>query len=126
MRLLLDTHIVLWWLADDRRLGPRHRELITDARNEVFVSAVSVAEIAIKLSLGKLTTPDDLLSRLDAGGFIELPFDGRQAEALRHLPWIHRDPFDRMLLAAAKVDGLTFLTADQHCLRYDVPTVPAA
>ncbi len=120
MRLLLDTHVVLWWLADDRRLGDDHRALIADASNIVLVSAMTVAEIAIKTSLGKLDAPDDLLPTLEAGGFDELTFKSRHAEVLRSLPWHHRDPFDRMLIAQAIAEQLTVLTADPHFAAYGV------
>ena len=120
MKLLLDTHILLWWLADDRRLSADHRALIADASNLVLISAVTVAEIAIKASLGKLDAPDDLLPTLEAGGFDELTFESRHAEVLRKLPWHHRDPFDRMLIAQAIVEQLTVVTADPHFAAYGV------
>jgi len=120
MKLLLDTHVLLWWLADDRRLGARHRALIADAANIVLVSSMTVAEIAIKTSLGKLEAPDDLLPTLEAGGFDELAFESRHAEVLRTLPWHHRDPFDRMLIAQAIAEQLTVLTADPHFAAYGV------
>ena len=120
MRLLLDTHVVLWWLADDRRLTAAHRVLIADASNLVLVSAMTIAEIAIKASLGKLEAPDDLLPTLETGGFDELPFESRHADLLRKLPWHHRDPFDRMLIAQAIAEQLTVLTADPHFAAYGV------
>ncbi|HVL62133.1 MAG TPA: type II toxin-antitoxin system VapC family toxin [Microbacterium sp.] len=120
MRLLLDTHILLWWLADDRRLSADHRALIADAHNLVLISAMTVAEIAIKSSLGKLDAPDDLLPTLEAGGFDELTFESRHAEVLRKLPWHHRDPFDRMLIAQAIAEQLTVVTADPHFAAYGV------
>ena len=120
MRLLLDTHILLWWLADDRRLSADHRALIADASNLVLISAVTVAEIAIKASLGKLDAPDDLLPTLEAGGLDELTFDSRHADVLRTLPWHHRDPFDRMLIAQAITERLTVLTADPHFAAYGI------
>ena len=120
MRLLLDTHVVLWWLADDRRLTAEHRVLIADASNVVLVSAMTIAEIAIKTSLGKLEAPDDLLPTLETGGFDELPFESRHADLLRKLPWHHRDPFDRMLIAQAIAEQLTVLTADPHFAAYGI------
>ncbi|MBT2517680.1 type II toxin-antitoxin system VapC family toxin [Streptomyces sp. ISL-90] len=120
MRLLLDTHVLLWWLTDDRRLTGDHRDLISDAANSALVSAMTVAEIAIKSSLGKLDAPDDLLPTLDAGGFEHLPFEASHADVLRTLPWHHRDPFDRMLIAQAIVEGLTIMTVDPHFAAYDV------
>lgn len=123
MRLLLDTHVLLWWLGDDRRLGAGHRELIADAGNTVLVSAMAVAEIAIKVSLGKLDAPDDLLPTLDEGGFEHLPFGASHADALRTLPWHHHDPFDRMLIAQAITEQLTVLTVDPHFAAYDVARI---
>ena len=125
MKLLLDTHVLLWWLADDRRMGAEHRALIADASNIVLISSMTVAEIAIKTSLGKLEAPDDLLPTLEAGGLDELPFESRHAEVLRTLPWHHRDPFDRMLIAQAQVEHLTLVTRDAHIQKYDVPVLPA-
>jgi len=121
MRLLLDTHVLLWWLADDHRLSAEHRVLIADASNVVLVSAMTIAEIAIKTSLGKLEAPDDLLPTLETGGFDELPFESRHADLLRKLPWHHRDPFDRMLIAQAIAEQLTVLTAaDPHFAAYGI------
>ena len=120
MRLLLDTHVLLWWLADDPRLDVDHRALITDASNSVFISAMTIAEIAIKTSLGKLDAPTDLLPTLETGGFDELPFESRHADLLRTLPWHHRDPFDRMLIVQAVVEQLTVLTSDPRFAAYGV------
>jgi PIN domain nuclease of toxin-antitoxin system len=120
MRALLDTHIVLWWLADDQRLSEAHRALITDARNQLYVSAVTVAEISIKASLGKLTAPPDVASTLGTEGFDPLPLTAVHAERLRELPWHHRDPFDRMLVAQASVEGLALVTADARLREYDI------
>ncbi|MCB1273446.1 MAG: type II toxin-antitoxin system VapC family toxin [Leucobacter sp.] len=120
MRLLLDTHVLLWWLADDERLSARHRELIARGDNRVVVSSVSIAEIAIKSSLGKLEAPDGIVDAVTLSGFELLAFDAPHAEALRHLPWHHRDPFDRMLVAQAKVEHLTLLTVDLRLREYSV------
>ncbi|WP_448006180.1 type II toxin-antitoxin system VapC family toxin [Agromyces bauzanensis] len=120
MKLLLDTHVLLWWLADDRRLPADHRALIADASNIVLVSAMTIAEIAIKTSLGRLDAPDDLLPTLEAGGLDELTFESRHAEVLRSLPWHYRDPFDRMLIAQAIAEQLTVLTADPRFAAYGV------
>ncbi|GAA1465183.1 type II toxin-antitoxin system VapC family toxin [Microbacterium thalassium] len=120
MRILLDTHLVLWWLADAPELSPRHRALIEDGSNEVLVSSVSVAEIAIKASLGKLDAPAGLVDALRTSGFGELDFIAAHAEVLRGLPWHHRDPFDRMLVAQALVEGLLLLTVDSRVRAYFV------
>jgi PIN domain nuclease of toxin-antitoxin system len=120
VRLLLDTHVLLWWLADDSKLGPGIRSLIADGANDVFVSAISIAEIALKQSLGKLDAPGNLAELLAEEGFTPLPFDAAHASALAHLPWHHRDPFDRMLVAQAISANLTFATSDSRVAEYDV------
>jgi len=107
VRLLLDTHVALWALVASPRLGETCTAAITSGDNDVYVSAVSVAEVAIKSALGKLRDADD---------FVEL---------VRTLPMIHRDPFDRMLLVQAQLEGLTFVTADAQCTDYDVRTMDA-
>ena len=121
MRLLLDTHILLWWLMDDPKLSGALRAAIADGGNEVFVSSVSVTEIAIKQSQGKLTAPRELLLLLlSEAGFAELPLTSAHGEVLRDLPEHHRDPFDRMLVAQAQVEGLEIATADAAIRNYDV------
>ena len=121
MRILLDTYVLLWWLGDDAQLGPEARLVIADGGNEVFVSAVSIAEIAIKRSQGKLTAPSELLTVLAEEGFQELPLLSTHAAELENLPWHHRDPFDRLLVAQARVEGLTLATHDRRLAQYDVP-----
>ena len=120
MRLLLDTHVVLWWLADDPALTSVHRATIRDARTTVFYSAVSVVEISIKASQDKLEAPTDLVEQLEAQRFEELPLTAAHAVRLRDLPWHHRDPFDRMLIAQAQEEELTFATVDRRCRDYEV------
>ena len=120
MRLLLDTHVVLWWLTDDRHLSATHRFLIADPRNTVLVSSVSSAEVAIKASQGRLDVPGPLSMMTDGQGFDELPFTSAHADELHTLPWHHPDPFDRMLICQARVEGAVFLTADAACRQYDV------
>ncbi|HEX5435894.1 MAG TPA: type II toxin-antitoxin system VapC family toxin [Gemmatimonadaceae bacterium] len=119
-RLLLDTHVWLWWQADDRRLSKTARAAIMGAA-EVYVSAASAWEMAIKTALGKLDAPDDVAGAVDAGGFSELPVHFRHIAALCILPAHHRDPFDRLLLAQAYVDDLTFVTADPTLPQYGIP-----
>ena len=119
-RLLLDTHVWLWWQSDDRRLAKTARSAIANAA-EAYVSAASAWEMAIKAALGKLHAPEDIADAVDAGGFRELPVYFRHIAALRALPARHRDPFDRLLLAQAHVDGLTLVTADPALSEYGVP-----
>ncbi|WP_419817625.1 type II toxin-antitoxin system VapC family toxin [Glaciibacter flavus] len=120
MRVLLDTHVLLWWLADHPSLADAHRQIIRNPDNEVLVSAVTIAEISIKASLGKLDAPGDLLDTLNAGGFSSLAFTGTHGALLRDLPWHHRDPFDRMLIAQASVEGIPLLSSDRQLAAYDV------
>ncbi len=125
MNLLLDTHILLWWLGDDPQLTKEARHAISDTDNVIYVSAVSLWEIAIKSGIGKLDLPDDFDDALAAQGFRELPIKWVHARGNRELPWIHRDPFDRMLVAQAQSEGLTLVTADRDVLAYDVPRLPS-
>ena len=120
MNLLLDTHVLLWWLANDHRLTDEHRALVADSSHAVYVSSVSIAEISIKASLGKLDAPEHVREAVLASGLSLLPFDAVHAEELRELPWIHKDPFDRMLIAQSRVEKLVLLTVDERITRYDV------
>lgn len=119
MSLLLDTHVVLWWLADDVALTGDVKDRL-DHEPDVRVSAATVWEIAIKQALGKITAPADLPERVRDSGFRELPIDFTHAIAAGRLPPIHRDPFDRMLIAQARCEGLTLVTRDLHCQQYEV------
>jgi PIN domain nuclease of toxin-antitoxin system len=118
MRLLLDTHLLLWWLADSPSLPDEARELIADPANVVFVSAVSLWEIWLKQSLGKLAIPLDFEDRLAEESFENLPFSGAHTRGVASLPWHHRDPFDRMLIAQARTAELKFVTADEVAAAY--------
>ncbi len=123
--LLLDTHVFLWAVSDPDRLETQARNTIEDNENPIFVSSVSVAEIEIKRNLGKLKIDaeyDDLLGSLNAQW---LDLDARQAASLRLLPNIHKDPFDRLLLAQAITNAMTLVTADRQILKYDVDLLQA-
>lgn len=120
MKLLLDTPALLWWLGDDPQLGAAARSAIANGGNTVFVSAASAWEIEIKRALGKLRAPDNLAGTLAGERFLELPVSFAHAAALRGLPALHRDPFDRMLVAQATVERLTIVTADPVFARYQV------
>ncbi|MGH3959146.1 type II toxin-antitoxin system VapC family toxin [Mycobacterium sp.] len=122
MRGLLDTHILLWALADDPKLSPAHRAMIAEPDNEFFVSAIAVAEVSIKTSLGKLKA-SGFYESLREADFRELPFTAAHAEALRELPWHHRDPFDRMLVAQAITERLDLVTTDARLRAYPVVCV---
>ena len=120
MQLLLDTHVLLWSLAGDERLGDRAVEVIEDGRNVVYVSAASIWEISIKRSLGKLRVPDDVVAEVDAASFTRLPISFEHADAVATLPDLHADPFDRMLVAQATADRLVLMTRDPMVLQYHV------
>jgi PIN domain nuclease of toxin-antitoxin system len=124
MRLLLDTHALLWWLADEG-LSAQAREAVADPANLVAVSAASAWEISIKKALGKLAAPDDLEHQLEAGGFEPLPISVAHAVAAGHLPRHHEDPFDRMLIAQALAEGLTVVTRDKRFYDYGIPLLTA-
>jgi PIN domain nuclease of toxin-antitoxin system len=125
VRLLLDTHVLLWWLSDDPALGGRGRELIATPDNLIFYSAATVWEIRIKQGIGKLELPADFAEVLGGQPFEPLAVTVGHANAVLELPLIHRDPFDRMLVAQARVEKLTLLTRDPVIRQYDVPTVLA-
>ena len=118
--LLLDTHVLLWWLDDQSLLAAEARERIADPRRPVFVSAAAVWEITIKRQLGKLEAPDDLEEALEQERFQHLPIAVRHALAVADLPSIHRDPFDRIQIAQARLEGLTIVTRDTWIPRYGV------
>jgi PIN domain nuclease of toxin-antitoxin system len=117
--LLLDTHVVLWWLTDDATLATDVKDRI-DLEPDVYVSPVTIWEVAIKQSIGKLTEPADLPERIRDSGFREQPITFAHAIAAGRLPLIHRDPFDRMLIAQTNLEGLTLVTRDADIQKYDV------
>jgi PIN domain nuclease of toxin-antitoxin system len=123
LRLLLDTHAALWFLAGDERLGEIARRELSDEDNRVLLSAAVVWEIAVKRSLGKLEVSADYLSRLRDGGAEPLPISIDHAVVVESLPWHHRDPFDRMLVAQAQVERATLVTGDERLLAYGIPVV---
>lgn len=118
MRLLLDTHLFLWCIKDDRRLSKAARSKIVQAA-EVYVSAASIWEATIKIGLKKLDASiDQLVEAVHESGFLELPITMHHAKTVSKLSDIHRDPFDRILIAQAIVEPLTFLTADAGLKNY--------
>ena len=124
MRLLLDTHILLWALAEPRRLPVLWRERLADPANEVLVSAASIWEITIKRGLGKAdfgVEPMEVLQSSRSTGFIDLPISGDHAARVLGLEAIHRDPFDRMLIAQALCEPAYLVTADRTLARYAAP-----
>ncbi|MET8327174.1 type II toxin-antitoxin system VapC family toxin [Streptomyces sp. NPDC005181] len=122
MRLLLDTHVILWWLDDSSELSGEVKDLL-DTEPSVYVSAVSAWEIAIKQSLGKLDGPEDLAERVRDSQFTPLPITAGHGVRAGRLPAHHRDPFDRILIAQARTEGMTIVTRDKWIPHYDVPVM---
>jgi PIN domain nuclease of toxin-antitoxin system len=124
MRILLDTHVFLWWITDDRRLSQQSIELISDGNNELLFSAASGWEIAIKAGLGRLDIPDPLdrfvSEHLFRNSIGALPIHLSHALHVVTLPQFHRDPFDRILIAQAQVEGLLILSSDKQIAAYDI------
>jgi PIN domain nuclease of toxin-antitoxin system len=126
MRVLIDTHILLWWLEDSKKLSSEVREVFLDGGSEIFVSVVSLWEIMIKKQLGKITFPhDDLALMIKEEGLVELQLQARHIGFLQKIPPIHSDPFDRMLIAQSKAEKLTFITHDKTIWQYDAKIMRA-
>jgi len=127
MSLLLDSHVFLWWLQDSRQLSRPARRAIGAPTSRVLVSAASIWEIAIKLSIGKLKWREGVTldGSIAACGFTELPITARHAAGVRNLPTHHGDPFDRLLIAQALLEDLRLVTADEVFARYGVPILAA-
>lgn len=117
---LLDTHILLWWLSDDKKLAPKIKDVISDANNTIIVSTVTILEIIIKKSLKKLDAPDDLKEVIELNNFIILPMTIDHALLIERLPHIHYDPFDRLLIAQTIIEDLIFITDDKIIRKYEV------
>ena len=118
MRLLLDTHVLLWSLAGDPRMG-KAEALLLNPENDIAVSTASYLELAIKASQGKIAIDlAEIRAAVAESGFDELPISGAHAEALVHLPWFHKDPFDRILVAQALSEPMRLVTADTQVSRY--------
>ena len=124
-RLLLDTHVLLWSLTEPQKLSRRTRDALEDAQNEVFASSVSGWEITVKRALGKLKAPDNLEASIEEQDFIPLNLTFLHAEQAGALPRHHGDPFDRMLIAQAQVEGLILVTRDARIPLYGIRTMNA-
>lgn len=125
MRLLLDTHVAIWWFNDPRGIRPETREELEDPANEAILSAVSVWEAGVKQVVGRLTTPLTLDESARRFGLSELPISWEHARVSTELPRLHADPFDRLLVAQAHVEKLVLVTGDPAIQRYDVATMAA-
>ena len=124
MRLLLDSHVALWWLAADEALGTDCEVQVRSA-DEVFFSAVTPWELGIKRSLGKIRFPDGLADALVSAGLVELAISAAHAERAADLPAHHHDPFDRMLVAQAQAEALVLVSADRSLRPYDIEVIDA-
>lgn len=125
MKLLLDTHALLWWLADDDQLGQPARVAIAKPTNFVFVSAASAWEIAVKRAAGKLSAPGDIEQWIATNNFMPLPIEISDAVLSAELPPYHRDPFDRLLVAQARRGDMTVVTKDALFAQYGVAVLAA-
>ena len=124
MRLLLDTHVVLWELQGERIVGPRAQEAVERA-SELLFSVVSFAEIGVKAAIGKLVVPGDLHDHVVRSGLRILGLAPDHGLGVADLPMHHRDPFDRLIISQARCEGLTLLTADARIADYDVALIDA-
>jgi PIN domain nuclease of toxin-antitoxin system len=126
MKLLLDTNVILWWLTDDARLGPKVRSHLADGTNDLFASIASLWEVSIKHSTGKLSATSGLIaSWLNDLGIAVIPIKLSHLSALEQLERLHRDPFDRLILAQAQVEGARIVTSDAMMQQYPVPCMGA-
>ena len=127
MKYLLDTHTFLWWCLGAEQLSPRARDMIADGRNEIFFSAASVWEIAIKAGKGRLTLPEEpgrfISSRMSLHRFLALPVQISHALRVYDLPPHHADPFDRLLVAQCQMESLPLITKDEEIQRYELETI---
>lgn len=116
MKILLDTNIVIWWLEDNKRITRSLQRLISEA--DVYVSAVTAWEIAIKRGNGKLKAPSNYQELLDKNDFLDLAITSHHALGVEHLPKLHADPFDRLLVVQAMLEGMTLITCDHSLAKY--------
>ena len=123
MRLLIDSHVFIWWSDASRALSTSIRNVLSDPRNEILISIAGVWELTIKISSGKLTLSDDLEAMLAAQGFSVLPITFPHLRHLGSLPRHHRDPFDRMMIAQALAEGIPVATADRRFAAYGLQIV---
>lgn len=125
MRILLDTHALIWLFHRDPTLSPAAKKVIADGRNQVVVSAVTAWEIAIKRAAGKLRLQVDYHGGLSRYRLTPLSISTEHALAVESLPWHHRDPFDRLLIAQARLEGLVLVTRDRRFAEYGVDHIEA-
>lgn len=125
MQYLLDTHIMLWWLVSPNKLSEMAQKIIQNKSNTVFLSSVSIWEMAIKKSIGRLTLPHNLLETIISENIKILPIMPEECLGIVDLPLIHSDPFDRLLVMQAKLNDLVFITQDSKIAEYPIVTIKA-
>ena len=125
MEYLLDTHIILWWLTDPTKIKSKGRKIIRDKNNKIYISAASFWEMGIKQSIGRITLPHNLIDSLLAEGFALLHITPEEGLGVSDLPFIHNDPFDRLLIIQAKMNDLIIITNDKQIKTYPVVTLDA-
>jgi len=126
MNLILDTHTLIWFLNGDKKLPDKVKAVIEDSNNSTIISIASIWEIAIKLSLGKFSFPKGFkyfLELVESNGFYPLPITFEHALVLSTLEFIHRDPFDRLIISQCKADNLVLATKDENIKRYNIQTI---
>ena len=123
MKILLDTHVLVWALSSPERIKPKVQDLLVDTDNIVFVSIASLWELQIKKSLNKISLPDDFISQLQENGFELLDINYKHIAKLAELPLIHRDPFDRMLVAQTIHEKLSLVTNDLEIMKYNIKII---
>ncbi|HEX4044731.1 MAG TPA: type II toxin-antitoxin system VapC family toxin [Gammaproteobacteria bacterium] len=125
MQYLLDTHVILWWFTDPKKISPKANKIIKDKSNTIFLSSASFWEMAIKKSLERLTLPHNLLETVTAESFKILPILPEESLGVADLPLLHSDPFDRILIIQAKLNDLILITHDKKIAEYPVVTIAA-
>jgi PIN domain nuclease of toxin-antitoxin system len=125
MQYLLDTHVILWWLTEPKKIKPKSYKIICDKSNKIFLSSASFWEMAIKKSLGRLSLPHNLVETLISEGFEMLNITPEDALSVADLPLLHADPFDRLLIMQAKLHDLVIITSDEKMATYPVVTIDA-
>ena len=123
MNYLLDTHIFLWWLDDNKRLSSRHKQIISSGTNRILLSVATLWEIEIKRAIGKLSIDKKFVSIYQSLGFEELKIGSKHIEQLSNLEPHHKDPFDRILIAQAKTENAVVLTVDKNFKNYPIKTI---
>ena len=125
MNYLLDTHVILWWLTDPKNISSKAQKIIANKEERIYLSSASCWEMAIKKSIGRLKFPTNILEILTSGGFEVIPITATESLSVADLPYIHQDPFDRLLIVQAKLNDMILITRDETIMQYPVVTLRA-